>query len=653
MAKLAKFLQGVAGAGGDPVYVEDTFSAYGYTDGPSTINNGIDLSTDGGLIITKCRSAATDWKFVDTERSGLNKALTSADTNSEDTDINGIASVTTTGYTLGSNSNYNSGSQDYVSYTFKKQKGFFDVITYSGTGSNQTISHDLGSTPGMIIVKAINNNDDAWYVWHRSIPQFGSNAQYRSVVFLDSTSAYMNYSIQTAQPDSSNIYVGSTWSTSGYNYVMYVFAHNDGDGIFGESGDQDIIKCGSYTGNGSDNGPTIDLGFEPQFFMMKKTSSSGYFLVYNHLAGLGAETSTKNYQAFSINDSEYSSDRFYATSTGIKISNANDTWNQSGATFIYMAINKFPNRPVEDPADVFKVSALDGSSDIKPTSKPNFPVDFAITHSGAIDAAGDKEIATKISNSMMHVNESIVESAINDAYHTWFSDTIHLNGLVASSAPACWMWKKHSGFCDVIAYPGNSVSGRTINHNLGVVPEMMWVKNRDSPVDWWCYHKDLGNTKYVKLNTQDAVFTDSSAWNNTTPTASVITLGNSGRVNYSNDNYIAYLFATVAGVSKVGSYTGTGSTQTIDCGFTNGVRFLMTKNVTSSGFANSQRDWLVYDTVRGINAGNDSYLAMNSSSQAYSADYIDQHSSGFTLTNTGGNDSNGSGGEYIFYAIAK
>jgi hypothetical protein len=70
--------------------------------------------------------------------------------------------------------------------------------------------------------------------------------------------------------------------------------------------------------------------------------------------------------------------------------------------------------------------------------------------------------------------------------------------------------------------------------------------------------------------------------------------------------YIAYLFATLAGVSKVGSYTGTGADLNVDCGFSAGARFILIKRTDSTG------DWYVYDSLRGIVAGNDPYLLLNS-----------------------------------------
>tara|TARA_R110000803_G_scaffold133058_1_gene200245 strand:+ start:110 stop:919 length:810 start_codon:yes stop_codon:yes gene_type:complete len=210
-----------------------------------------------------------------------------------------------------------------------------------------------------------------------------------------------------------------------------------------------------------------------------------------------------------------------------------------------------------------------------------------------------------------------------------------------------WMWKSAKSFFSAVAYTGNSTAGRTVSHNLGVAPEMMWIKSRSNSDGWKVYHKDTGATKYLTLNSTSVATTDT--WiNNTAPTDSVFTLGGSGSgVNYSGLNYIAYLFASLDGISKVGSYSGTGTAQNIDCGFTSGARFILIKRTDSTG------DWYFWDTERGISAGNDPYLLLNSSAaEVTTTDYIDPLSSGFTVTSSAPSALNANGGNYIFYAIA-
>ena len=137
----------------EPNYVEDVFSTYVYTSpgGDITITNNIDLSTKGGLVWIKCRNEAFDHVLTDTAR-GVGRVLYSSLVNGQSgAGGGGATTFSTTGYVDG---NQNANGKTQVSWTFRKQPKFFDVVTYTGNGaSTQTISHNLGATPGCIIVK--------------------------------------------------------------------------------------------------------------------------------------------------------------------------------------------------------------------------------------------------------------------------------------------------------------------------------------------------------------------------------------------------------------------------------------------------------------------------------------------------------------------
>jgi hypothetical protein len=207
-------------------------------------------------------------------------------------------------------------------------------------------------------------------------------------------------------------------------------------------------------------------------------------------------------------------------------------------------------------------------------------------------------------------------------------------------------FRRAPSFFDEVCYTGTG-SNRTISHNLGVVPELIFVKGRSGATDWQAYSSALANTEYLVLNTTAAKATGATRWNSTTPTSSVFSLGTAADVNTNAATYVAYLFATCAGVSKVGSYTGTATTLQIDCGFTAGSRFVMIKRTDSTG------DWYVWDSARGIIAGNDPYLRLNSTDvEITSTDYVDTYAAGFELSSTAPAALNASGGTYIFLAIA-
>ena len=174
----------------------------------------------------------------------------------------------------------------------------------------------------------------------------------------------------------------------------------------------------------------------------------------------------------------------------------------------------------------------------------------------------------------------------------------------------------------------------------------MICKRRSGDENWHLYHSSQGPTKYATPDTNNVFNTLSNVWNNTAPTENVFSVGTNHGVNRNNDTYIAILFASLPGISKVGSYTGTGSDQDIDCGFTGGARFVLVKRVLTG-------IWLFWDTFRGINSsGNDPYLRLDhNSAQVTNKDWIDPLNAGFTIK-TNVSSVNKSGDEYIFLAIA-
>jgi hypothetical protein len=215
-----------------------------------------------------------------------------------------------------------------------------------------------------------------------------------------------------------------------------------------------------------------------------------------------------------------------------------------------------------------------------------------------------------------------------------------------------WFFRRAPSFMDVVCHIGDGTTNRQISHNLGFKPEMLISKSRSNGSAFWMVqHKSLvDQTSYLILSS-----TDKEAFGggltNFSNTTSTYFLGKGGSANYqanvTSQTYVSYLFATAAGVSKVGSYTGTGTTLQIDCGFTAGARFVLIKRTDDVG------DWYVWDTARGIIAGDDPYLLINTeNAETTNTDYIDTYSAGFEISSTAPAAINASGGTYIFLAIA-
>jgi hypothetical protein len=247
-------------------------------------------------------------------------------------------------------------------------------------------------------------------------------------------------------------------------------------------------------------------------------------------------------------------------------------------------------------------------------------------------------------------SDSAAESAIAATKFDYMNGFYNQAGLDGDFG--AWMFKRAFGFHDQVCYTG-TLANLTLTHNLGVAPEMMIVKCRSSATpggitaNWAVYAAPQGNSKFALLNTTDLFGTSAVLWQATTPTASNFYVGAANYVNGSGETYVAYLFASVAGVSKVGTYTGTGALLTVDCGFTSGARFILIKRADTSG------DWWTYDSTRGITSGNDPYFFMNSdAAEVTGTNYVDTDTTGFKVTAAAPAGLNASGGTYIFLAIA-
>ena len=647
MATKKKMLQAAAGnAGGAALDITDVFSTYLYTgnEATQTITNGIDLDGEGGMVWIKRRNLAERHAVFDNER-GLDSALATDEDSQARIRSGWMSSFNADGFTLNTgDTELNNNGDDYASWTFRKAPKFFDVVTYTGDGTNgRAISHNLGSTPGCIFIKCTAGDSRPWAVYHRGTDATSPQNYYLQ---LNETSARVSdfYRFSNTAPTDAAFTVASSNDTNGNGntYVAYLFAHNDGDGEFGPDGDQDIIKCGSYTGNGGAN--TIDLGFEPQWVMIKRSSGTGFWHLFDTMRGM---PSGSNNQGLTANTSNAEGEAYKVnpTATGFEIQNETTTEvNANGSNYIYMAIRRGPLAQPESATEVFDITSF-SSSEASTTNRPD-----VLLWRQSLTSSSSNEITSRLTAGKILATD--LTSAEYDASGTYAVDLLN-DGIKLGSSwgnfPWALSWTRAPGFFDVVAYTGDGVAGRTVSHNLGVAPEMMWVKSRTEVYSWEVYHEALGNRAYLALEeTSAAQINTPDSWNNTSPTDTNFTLGASWFGNKSNGDYIAYLFATVPGVSKVGSYTGNGSSQTIDCGFTSGARFVLIKRTDSTG------SWVVYDTERGIVSGNDAALLLQSSGAEYSgADEIDPNSSGFDVVHdANGFLTNASGASYIFYAIA-
>ena len=210
-----------------------------------------------------------------------------------------------------------------------------------------------------------------------------------------------------------------------------------------------------------------------------------------------------------------------------------------------------------------------------------------------------------------------------------------------------WLMRRAPGFFDEVCYTGTSAGPTYQSHNLGVTPELIIVKRRSTGTTSWAVGDNINGWSNVMYLNSNAASNVGGEWDGVAPTTANFAVGANSNTNLSGSTYVAYLFASCPDVSKVGSYTGTGALQTINCGFTGGARFVLIKRTDSTG------DWWVYDSARGISSGNDPYLLLNTTDgEVTGTNYVDTTSVGFQVTAAAPAGLNANGGTYVFLAIA-
>lgn len=645
---MSNALKIAAGVGGSvtPLYVDDVFSAYTYTGNGSTqnINNGIDLAGKGGLVWVKARNSTGGHVLVDSERgTGTGNVLLSTESTSgagANTANSYFQSLNSNGFTVGVGGNQTNNALSLASWTFRKAPKFFDVVTYTGNAvAGRAIPHSLGVKPGMMIVKATNTTKD-WYVWHRSL-----SSETTSYLVLNSTAAVVSYNLWNTAPDSTNFYLANTTDCNGVgiSYVAYLFAHDpSADGI---------IQCGSFTTDGIGTA-TVNLGWEPQYILVKPTAAAPYndWLIIDSSRDFSVTTPSGARKSLKANryveEDAYGSGNFGPNATGFSLGAGGSNMS---TPYIYMAIRR-PNKPPTSGTQVYNAIARTGTGAAATVTGVGFAPDLVI------DTGRSGGYAYAWWDKLRGANKGLTTSSAAAEVH--LLDTLNSfdhNGITVGTDANLWInhsgapyinhfFKRAPGVFDIVCYTGTGVA-KTEAHNLGVAPELMIVKSRSGTTAWTVYPKDP--TKTLFLNTTDALYAHPSYWNNTAPTPSVFSVNNANETNQSGITLVAYLFASKAGISKVGSYTGNGTSQTINCGFTTGARFILIKRTDSAG------DWYVWDSVRGIVAANDPHLSLNTTAaEVTTDDSVDADTSGFIVNQVVATNINVASATYIFLAFS-
>jgi hypothetical protein len=594
---------------------------------------------------------------------GVQKEITSDkdSPNSETTKTNGISSFNSDGFTVAENNANNTNNESYVAWGWKaggtwvsnldgtnksaivnaNTANGFSIIKYTGTSaSSQSVGHGLTSTPEFVMIKKLSGTE-GWIVWY-------PGASTTNYLVLNTNAATATGATWGGTHSSTvvNLQDGPSARSSGNgeDYIAYVWHSVSG-----------FSKIGTYTGNGSTQSIT-GLDFAPDYVMIKEVSASESWRVFDNLRGAtkrlfpdtnGAESAASD-SLTSFDSAGFS----LGSSAGV---------NQSGQTYVYMAYKQNATLSTEE-ANSFNITTYTGNATdnrsitgvgfrpdlvwIKQTSGTQVPIWYDSVrgpgnyiYSSASDAQGFSAGTVKSFNSDgFSVGTSNSENQNSQTFVAW-----------SWKAGGTWVNNNNGNVSSIVNYnTGNKFSivqwkgtgsATTVGHGMGTAPTFIIAKTLESSAKWRVYHSGLASAaNYLNLNDAYSPGSSSNVWNSTAPTSSVFSVGSD--LSPSGEKVIAYCWADVTGYSKFGTYTGTGSAQTITTGFE--PDFIITKDITLSS-----DNWRMYDTVRGLDEV--LYPGLTNAQENNATGITAVTSTGFTLGT--GNLSNRSSSDYIYIAF--
>ena len=533
------------------------------------------------------------------------------------------------------------------------------AITREGTGSNQSHVWLDG-------VKKVSWHDSSNVVRNESHLAIGYQASGGSNEEFAGQISNLRYTVGQAlytsnfTPATSNL----TLTSQGANEKNVVFLGLNGDANadyeeankFGENEDQSIIKCGSYDGASNIN---VAIGFQPQLLFIKAYSSASNgncdWLMIDTLRGLGAYNSSEAVLRANQYNNEGTYDNLHMSAAEKSIMDApiqgfrgtggyDNSSNSGNGPYLYIAIRKpdgLVSKPPTAGTDVFTVD--DGNSSATQSFTSGFPVEYAIIKDKS-STSNWEAMGRLVQGRYMVPNTNVAEVSYGDAKFDDMTGCITNSGY--DSTRFAWMWKTGHTF-DAVCYTGNGVASM-VQHNLGRAPEMVVIKDQDTANDWTVWFSSFDNETIIKWNGNGSLTGNSSYWNNRAPTATRFSVGTASETNAGGRHYLALLYASVTGISKIGNFTGNGQTGASGPFITTGFqpRFIIVKRAGTTG-ADSGFGWNMHDSLRGM----DKRLALNTAGAESTNDAFTLSSTGFRVK-TSNASYNASGANYVYYAHA-
>jgi hypothetical protein len=512
----------------------------------------------------------------------------------------------------------------------------FSIVSYTGAGV-VNVGHGLSSSPDLIISKITNASSD-WVVYN-SVSGTGK--------YLVLNSGASTTTDAGVFPSVTNSTFTHEWSGNSYQYINYCFTSKPG-----------FSKVGSYTGNGSANGPIVQTGFEPAFLMIKRTDSSANWRMLDNKRSTTNPIDKELYPNLSNSEGTFSAINFYTN--GFENISTDASYNATGGTYIYLAFAADPSTTTPSLANSFDTTLWSNGVN---------------QHQSPITGVGFKPDLTWI-KSRNSGTDHVLTDSVRGVTKTLFSNLTSNEVTVAQGLTAfnsdgfalgndsrfnpdqrnqvSWNWK--AGGTPSINTDGSTTSIVSVNdaagfsivkfqtdatsvvgHGLSSAPELVIVKRTDSSSSWFVYNTVASGAGRGFLNTT-SVFDNSGV---PTFNASTVSFQTSDPFNAGVD-VIMYCFTSISGYSKVGSYVGTGgSISAINVGFAPG--FVMIKGLGNSG------NWVMLDNKRGGTSRDQ--LDANDSHAEYANQGVTFTSTGFSPRQTLSSDTNTSGITYIYLAI--
>jgi hypothetical protein len=527
----------------------------------------------------------------------------------------------------------------------------FSIVKYDGSGVSGTkIPHGLSAAPNMTIIKCTSDSSTNWIVHHSSL----GNSKYLTLNSDAVEDTSTNWLVPSATTFALNQTFGNA-NTSGRQYIAYCFHDIAG-----------YQKLGSYTG--ATSGVTVNVGFKPDFIMIKSSSNVENWAILDTRRGSKKVINPNRSNV----EGDSSLNTFTISDTGFSFpeqSIADAMLNENGYEYIYWAVAK--NVPSNTTLEnSFKAVTYTGNGGTQSITGVGFKPDlvwikgrnFADNHNIADTVRGATKFVFPNLTSQEFTNSGYLTSFDSDGFSLGSDGSINGN----SNTFVSWSWKAGNnwesntdgsinslinantgnGF-SIVKWEGTGAQG-TIGHGLNSAPEMIISKRLDSANNWSVYHKDLSLShstypNWLYLNLGSSEQNSASSANHpyyARPSATVIyqNTGTSESTNVSGGDYISYCWTSKSSFSKFGSYSGNGSTgQTITTGFQ--PDFVMIKS------SNNGSDWYMIDSVR----PNNKFLVADGNASEYTAS--DTHtfvSTGFTLS---GESFNNSGYDWIYIAF--